>query len=246
VLGLRRKSNSGYAILGANGLARALAGILREADQDIVLIDANPQECAEAEAEGFRVLFGSGLSESVLHRAMPDTRTGCIALTANDEVNLLFARKCRKEFRSPKAWVTLRRGQVSVTSRMVSDAGAKLLFGVPRSVDFWTLALERGEAKKETWVREVGDPLAVVDLGPDRSESASLFLPVAVSRGSAVSVIDEDTIFQKGDVLHALVLEDRRSGAAGHLRDAGWRQAEPPDERPSEICTDGAAAPSDR
>lgn len=242
VLGLRRKSNSGYAILGANGLARELAGVLKDAGNEVVLIDANPDACADAEKTGFRVLFGSGISEAVLQRAMPDTRAGCVALTANDEVNLLFARKCRKEFRTPRAWVTLRRGQVSVSAKMVADAGAKMLFGKPRSVDFWTLALERGDTASESWVRVSAEPLPLADLGPDRRESGSLFLPLALIRGGTVSLIDEDTVFQEGDVLRALILRERRDAAAERLAEVGWREMDLPARGASDFCAGDSPA----
>ena len=53
LLGLRRPSNRGYVILGANALGLALARALGETGEEVLLIDSNPQACAEAAAEGF-------------------------------------------------------------------------------------------------------------------------------------------------------------------------------------------------
>jgi len=69
LLGLRLPAHSGYALLGANALARTYARIFRAAGDDVVLLDSSPEACREAQAEGLRVIYGDGLSESMLARA---------------------------------------------------------------------------------------------------------------------------------------------------------------------------------
>ena len=97
ILHLRRPSNSGWVILGANELARATAKILLENKEEVICIDANPDVCHAAEQDCTRVIFGNGLKTHYLLRAEIDTRAGALAITSNEEVNLLFIQKVREE-----------------------------------------------------------------------------------------------------------------------------------------------------
>ena len=97
-LGLRRRSDHGFVLLGANPIARAVGKALGDAGEEVVLIDSNPDACRAAENEGFRVLHGSGLDPGIHLKAALDTRAGCLGVTSNEEVNLLFARRARKDF----------------------------------------------------------------------------------------------------------------------------------------------------
>ena len=55
LLGVRRPSQMGWAILGANALARGLGKLLREDGQEVVYIDTNTDHCRAAEADCTRV-----------------------------------------------------------------------------------------------------------------------------------------------------------------------------------------------
>jgi NhaP-type Na+/H+ or K+/H+ antiporter len=225
LLRVRRPTETGYVLLGANDLGRALGRALRDGGEEVVLIDSNPHAIAAAEADGLRALYGSALSEAVLQRAEIDTRAGCAAVTSNDEVNLLFARKARKEYRVPRVWVTLRRQQVSVSEKMVHDIGARILFGGPRSVDFWTIGLERQTVELETWTRGAPEEIRLADFGPAYEELGSVMLPLAVRRGGEVRLLDEETSFRAGDVLQVAVFRDRRREARQWLESHGWETA---------------------
>ncbi|NNE43521.1 MAG: sodium:proton antiporter, partial [Gemmatimonadetes bacterium] len=97
-LGVRRVTK-GIAILGAGPLARAVGRSLRDAGEEVLFLDSNPDASHAAESEDFKVVFGNGLEESTMLRAGMDGLAGCIGLTPNAEVNLLFARKAREEFK---------------------------------------------------------------------------------------------------------------------------------------------------
>ena len=101
-LGLRRPSGQGWAILGANELGRALGRLLSAQGEDVVLLDNDSEATRLAEADELRVVFGNALEERTLQRARLDERRGCIAATANVEVNLLFAREAADEFKVPR------------------------------------------------------------------------------------------------------------------------------------------------
>jgi Trk K+ transport system NAD-binding subunit len=220
-LGLRRPSNQGYVILGANALGRALARVLGETGEEVLLIDSNPQACAEAEAGGFLTLHGSGADREVQERAALDTRAGCLGLTTNEEVNLLFARQAKKDFKVPRVWVALRRGHLGIDEEAVHRVGGHVLFGEPQAVDRWRLRLEQGDAAVETWRYDGEKPSSgLVDRDLDL-----LVLPLAVRRGRSVLPVDEELNFQKGDRLSLVVAREGRSEVLSGLTGKGWKVA---------------------
>ena len=119
ILDLRRPSNSGWIILGANELARATAKILLENNEEVICIDVNPDVCKAAEQDGTRVIFGNGLKTHYLLRAEIDTRSGALAITGNEEVNLLFVQKVRKVAKLPHVFMALQDQYERVTLDMV-------------------------------------------------------------------------------------------------------------------------------
>jgi NhaP-type Na+/H+ or K+/H+ antiporter len=225
LLGLRRASNNGFVIIGANHLARALARVLIDAGQEVVLLESNPSACSEAQQEGFRVLHGVGLNESTLARAELDSRAGCIALTPNEAVNMLFARTALKDFKVPNVWVTLRRGHTNVTLEMVRQAGARVLFGEPRFIDLWTLRLERGLAKVERWQRATESDSDDTEIQEMRGMHKAM-LPLAVLRGRRIAPIDATTTFKKEDALYVALFQERREVGAEWLSAKGWGRDE--------------------
>ncbi len=218
-LGLRRPSNTGYVILGANGLALAVGRALRQAGEEVIFIDSNQDACDAAEEEGFRTFHGSGLEPAIQEKAELDTRAGCLGLTSNEEVNLLFARRCRKDFKVPRVWVAVRRGHVGVSQEVVQRLGGHLLFGEPEEILAWTSRMETCQAGVEPWVKAgTASPDGLPDLD-------GLLLPLAVQRGKRAFPMDERVTFRPGDRLYAAVVEERRQEIATGLREAGWEPA---------------------
>ncbi len=226
LLGVRRLSNSGWAILGANDLGRAFGRVLRESGQEVVFLEANPDACGAAEREGFRVLFGTGLSESLLQRAEMDGRAGCLAVTSNDGINLLFARRARETFRVPAAWVALRRGHLSVTKEMVKHAGASVLFAEPKNIDLWTLRLERRHATLARWRRTQSAPPPPEEMRALHDELENHLLPLVVRRGKRILPMDDEVVFRKDDELLALMLEETRARTVEWMFRRGWQKIE--------------------
>lgn len=242
-LGLRRPTNAGYLILGANPLGLAVGEVLRSGGQEVVFIDTNPDASHAAEEAGFRVLFGSGLVESILVRAEVDSRAGCVAVTLNDEVNLLFARKAREEFRVPKVWVALRKGRQGVTRAMVDDIGGRVLFAGPRNLSLWMEHVERNSATVQRWFFR-GDPRAaepgeadVPDASASPAEPDAALLPLAIVRSGSAQPVAADMSFRRKDQLHVLVSDERRREAEEWLRQQGWepwREKESKDSDPTD------------
>jgi NhaP-type Na+/H+ or K+/H+ antiporter len=151
VLRLRRPTGQGYAILGANPLARGLGRLLREAGEKVILIDADALTYREAEEENCRVIYGNGLEERVLLGAGIESRKAAVGMLANGAVNLLFARKARQEYKVPKAYVAIQRGHGSINAQLVHEAGASVLFTDETDLELWSVRLRRELAQVQLW-----------------------------------------------------------------------------------------------
>lgn len=219
LLGLRRPTNSGYAVLGANPLGLEIGRQLQSPQHEVVILDSNPQACQRAEEAGFRVLFGNALGEPLLQRAQLDSRAGCVAVTANEEVNFLFASHAIEDHRAPRAWVALRRGHETVRTEMLERLGMRILFGAPRTLDLWSLRLEKGEVVIESWLAQERAALAPSDGTVDNRE---FLLPMTLRRGASVRLVDDETAIKKGDLLTVAILEQRRADAETWLRGQGF------------------------
>ena len=222
LLGVRRPSNNGYVILGANEVGLLLGRLFREAGQEVVFLDSNADKAHEAEVAGFRALFGTGFAESVLLRAELDDRAGCVAVTPNEEVNLLFARRAQEFSKIKRVWVALQRGHLSVTKRMVKHAKASVLFVEPRDIELWALRLARKTATIECWRRIPSSALIPEERKELYADLRDTLLPVAVRRSGQLIPVDEQLTFRKKDELFTVVFNDQCERAHNWLHSRGW------------------------
>jgi NhaP-type Na+/H+ or K+/H+ antiporter len=222
LLRVRRPAAQGYAILGANPLAFALGRLLREEQPEIVLIDSNPDRVLAAQRMEFRAIYGQGLQTTVLARAEPDSRLGCIALTPNEEVNLLWANRVRSETRTPRVWVGLRSGPRSLPPESVHEAGAVVLFGRGQAVDAWARRLDSREATIERWrfIRAVEDEDQAFD--DETVDERDMLLVLTIRRPGRIRPVDDETTFRERDEADIAILEARREEAEAWLQQQGW------------------------
>lgn len=223
LLGVRRPSESGWVILGANALARAMARALGSTGEEVVLVDSNPDACRAAEAEGLTAIHGSGLDEEVQRQAQLDTRSGCLGLTANEEVNLLFAGRARKDYKLRRVWVALRREHLGVDEETAQRLGARVLFGEPQDINLWALRLRHGGASIERWARTGPDAPRVKLVDEDLDDVA---LPLVLQRGRKVAPVDETSGVKTGDLLQIAIAAEAGDRVRRMLRDAGWTPVE--------------------
>ncbi len=227
ILDLRRPSDSGWVILGANELARATAKILLENNEEVICIDANPDVCQAAEQDCTRVIFGNGLKTHYLLRAEIDTRAGAIAITGNEEVNLLFIQKVREEAKLRYLFLALQYQYERITPDMVHRTGSQVMFGSARDVDFWSVRIRKGMVNLERWqVRGTpadekketenasGDPFLKDNSG----------IPLTVRRNGRQLPIGDSTQFRDGDEVAYLISVENSETAHEHLQSLGWQR----------------------
>ena len=242
-LSVSRGPNRGWAILGANGLGRAVAGALRDHGEDVFFFDSNADASHEAESEGFRVVFGNALAESTLLRAGIDRVAGCIGLTPNEEVNLLFASRNRREFKIALPYATLHQQEGHVTPAMVRSAGASILFGAAIDFRLWEACARHGVGERQAWefVGKRETPAGEGSYVP--ATLAAALLPVVQRRGDRVRPFDDRATFRPGDVVTFLVYSPRTEEVGAWLHEHRWRRAEVA-EAPTEEPAEAQAAPA--
>jgi hypothetical protein len=226
ILALGQKVSASTIVVGGNALGRMIARCLGGPEQGVVLVDADPEVCRAAEALGMRVILGSALEERTLRRAGVDNASILAAVTKNEGVNLLCARKANEDFRLRRVYAGVDRRRIGISENAVAETGVRLLFGASRDLRHWIGLCERDEATAECWRRkirgELGDPRGEKHT---MEEIQSLFLPLAVVRSGRRFVVDERWSIRLRDELWVAVARERAAEARTWLSANGWEPA---------------------
>ncbi len=222
LLGLRRPTNFGWVILGANELARAVSKLLKESGQEVMCIDSNIDHCMAAEADCTRVICGNGLQARYLNRAEIDTRKGVLALTANEEVNYLFLERVKAEVKNIYLYSALQTGSTSLTAEMLGRHSVEVVFGVPVNVDLWTHRFQQRRVYLQKW-RYNGRPSAetgVLEYSPQS------FLFAGIVHGASLLPAGNRARLKKGDEAFFFVFGPDGPKVSDFLEKAGWEPLE--------------------
>jgi len=222
LLNLRRKSGDGWVIFGGNALALELSILLARNHAEVLVIDNDPGHIKSLEARGVRALQGNALEAKTHARAQLDTRTGAIAVTANEEVNYLFGEKARLHHRELRFPISLAQWDYGVTPEMVHDFGGEVLFGAAVDVSLWSTRIEN-EKCEIVWHRFIGDRKSPSLCAGDKNVP---FVPLVVERKEDVAPVTGRTRFQRGAQVAVLIDVTRRAAATDELARRGWVPAE--------------------
>jgi len=220
-LGLARPKDHGYLILGANVLARRMAKALSEGGEPVVLMDSSERSCELAQAEGLTVLYGNGLEERTMLRGLIDARRATLAITPNEHVNFLYAKRVHEHFRSTRVLVGLETQSHGVTASMVEKLPASILFGGERPLGLWIAAMLSKSLIEERW--ELGFPEMKVDFS---KAPGNAILPLVAYRKGVPFLMELEQSLRKQDVLLLLVRPEQQDVAYQWLRDSGFVPAE--------------------
>ncbi len=221
-LGLTCPKDDGYLILGANTLARRIAKALVDGGESVVLVDSSDKSCADAKNEGFEVIYGNGLEERTMLRGRIDSRRAVIALTPNEHVNFLFAKRVHEHFRGTRTLVGLETQSDGVTTKMVKNLPASILFGGERPLGLWMRSSVGKSLSEERW--ELQFPRAAVDFS---KAPGNAVLPLVGERAGKAFPIGISHSLRKNDVLLVLVRSEQREVAYEWLRDTGFVPTDP-------------------
>ncbi|HEX2167506.1 MAG TPA: cation:proton antiporter, partial [Longimicrobiales bacterium] len=233
MLGVRRLTNTGWVIAGANALARVLAVTLKRAGEDVVVIDTDPAEINITQRSGIRAIEGNTLDDSVLQRADLESRRGVISLIPNEAVSLLLAQRARRDYKVPQALVMVGKGEHRASADRLEGIGARVLFGRGTDLLMWSGELTRGNTRVQAYRYTGEDDVAIADISGEDNGRLALVL---VQRDQAAPASGQSRV-RTGDTVHFLEL-DRASPPDGFVPVDGT--AEEPDVR------DPAAVPTER
>jgi len=226
-LRVRAPGRDAVAILGAEDLALTLGETLRRGGVAVTFLDANPTHCRRAEERDFPVVFGNALDERVLVRARLERCRAAVGLTANDEVNSLFAREAREDFDVPETYVAVGRG-TTVTSRILRKQSSRTLFDGPKDVERWNVRLRHGQVRLERY-RFAGRPEGASE---EPQAAVDPFVLLALERDEVRVPMHSELEPREGDVAVVALYEAEAANGRRLLEERGWQREgpEPPAE----------------
>jgi len=221
LLGLRKKTGTGWVILGVNPISRAIAKILTANNEDVLCIDENPRECKRAEKDGIRVLYGNGLDSNMLYRAEIDSKAGIIGMTRNEEVNFLFSKKVKDIIKLHNVLGVVKNDAEGVTTDMVLEMGGKIACGRAFDIEKWSMLLERGHAEIQIWKAEI-----IKNQSLEIHKKEVPFIPLVTVRDKCALPVDNTTTIKTGDQFHILIKAQKNDSPSVNLDDFGFTRIE--------------------
>lgn len=220
-LGLRRKKNNGWVILGAHEIGRILAKTLMKFNEEVVLIDSNPKNCMLAEKEGIKTINKNVLEENTLLRAGIDTRRGVIGITYNEEINFLFAQKAKSLGKISNVLISIKQDKEGLTDTMLDKLDATIPFGTPRDIEQWNVWIShdktvllkykfQGKKNTEDKIQYFGE------------DTKHLLLPITHQIKDRIKPFDNKTELSKNSIILFIINNNRIDEAKAWLDKSGW------------------------
>jgi Kef-type K+ transport system membrane component KefB len=143
---VRSGGRDGVVIVGAGPVARVLAKELSSSNP-VTLIDANENNCQEAEALGLSVVRGNALNSDILSSAKIEEAGTLITLTPNPQVNVMIAQRARELFLVPDLRIHLTEKGDKELTEIIRELNAKPLFANPVNILEWDEKLLANEVQ---------------------------------------------------------------------------------------------------
>ena len=217
ILGVRAPGRDTVLILGAGEIGRLLASLLRSTGRRSLLVDYDPQRVRLAEEGGLDVLYGNGLEERTLERAKPGRALAALALTANDEVNVLFAQRARDRG-IENVFVAINPREAGATPDLVRRDEGRVLFDRPTDVHQWNKWLRRGDVEL-AYFEHTGEESGA----PPESRANLPYLVIATRGDEGWQPMFERFAPAKGSGAAVLLRKQDEESARRELAARGWR-----------------------
>lgn len=193
---------TGAMIVGCNPLGRLIATLIQEQGEPVIMIDADPDYCAQAKAESLTVYQTSALDMSALSTVGVANVGTVLTMTSNLEVNSVLAQRMLEEFRPPRVLAVL----PEAIALNGSASGVQRAFSPQISVKDWSQYITTHEvsvkqmllAEDETQYTHQCDHLRIfTNLGT--------LIPLLVIRASQLRIMRVEEDLQPGDrIIYAL------------------------------------------
>lgn len=225
LLRVRLRSRDTVAILSAQTLGLLLARELRRGGVPVVLIDSNPAGVRSAAEDGFDIVYGNALQESVMERARFGFVRTVVSLTTNHTLNAVFVERARDRFGVPNGLVATSEAGAGLLSEQVESGDAKIVFEGPHDVERWDVRGRRGDVEVEHFSYS---PIEAAESQPDSTRPGGVderYVILVVERGGATVVVDTKWVFRDADRASIALHVREREEALRALASKGWRLA---------------------
>jgi NhaP-type Na+/H+ or K+/H+ antiporter len=219
LLDLRLPTRDTVAILGAQELGILLGRSLAQHGIPVIVLDSNARSCAQARQAGLNAVCGDALDQQVLESAGLERVGTAIAVTANETLNALFARRARLLFGVRNNYVALQPG--GMTPEVAAQMEVKPLFEMAHDVERWNVRARRGDVSLEGF--ELQADARGRDATPANDENL-LFL--VLRRGKQALPMSPDLEPHPGDVAFVAIHRPEREDAHQALARWGWKRVE--------------------
>jgi trk system potassium uptake protein TrkA len=223
-------------IIGGGNVGTYIAGELTASGHDILIAEIDPERVLQAEATGLPAGVGwinvDGCEVSELATAHPETADVVVAVTGDDEDNLVVSLLAKQEFGVPRVVARINNPDnkwlfnetwgvdVSVSTPHLLTALVEEAVSVGSFVRLLSLGGDKARLSEVTLAAtSPANDKTIVDLGFPRDSTV-----VAVLRNESVVVPRGDTTLREGDEVMVLVTSDSEEGVrrlliGGDLRD---------------------------
>lgn len=240
ILGIRQPGRETVAILGATGLGVALGQVLRDAGRPVVVLDANPDNCRNAEEAGLSVVFGNAIQERTMLRARLANVGEAVGLTGNQVLNSVFATRARELFRVPESYIAVSQPGTGIAMELVQQGDAKVLFDGAHDIERWDVRTRRGEMHIQR-ARFEAEPERDDGETPPALGETLVFL--AWTRGQRTRPMRADHVFKPGDEIAAAVYTPEREEAEAILAGLGFTLIQAAEPEVADASRGGVTSP---
>ena len=231
MLSVRLPRRDHVAILGAPGLALALAAQLREAKIPVTFFESDPKRSRAAEEAGHTVVFGDPLEERTMLRARPELVGIAVGLTFNEHLNTLFARQAVDGFSVPRGLIATESLFGEEPPSLLSNESTYILFDGPHDHERWDVRCRHGQVTVEQFTYQAeensthdGLPPRVVE--EKENQSRELYVILSVKSGARIFPMHQGHKFRPGDVAAVALHTAKRQESISVLRSQGWVKTE--------------------
>lgn len=192
-------------MIGAHELSSRLARLWQEAGWTTVVIDGAPGKVAQMRRQKITAVAGDARDAGTYEEADLERDSMVLALTPNDELNLLAAELVREEFSIDHPVVAL--NQRSSEFGQQRRAWADLLSGRELDVSYWSHELVEGDADLVTETLDLGDEAMINFRALLKEEAENVFVLFGWKNGSPVFRWSKESLGQLDRI--TLLVRDR-------------------------------------
>jgi len=203
-LKVRSTEATGAMIVGCNPLGRMVAHLIQDNGEAVTMIDANPEYCAQAQAENLQVVLTSALDMAALSTAGAATVGSFLTVTSSPEVNSVLAQRILEEFRPPRVLAALTdapaNSQLTVAAEKLSTPEVMRAFSLQLSVKEWSHYVLSQEVKVgETTLEENSEQFQRQCTHLRALASIGKLIPVLIIRQDALRIVQANENWQPDD-----------------------------------------------